>query len=233
MQRKKTPSVDTPRETISVRMPKELYTRVKLAVPWDMSRKQFLEKIIYDAAKAKRDELNVQELDALSINNDTQVQERSQHATSILSWTETEVEIRMYATNRIGLLMAGRARILVPLNKTGLAHPKTGQPNILFAVLCGLAHGYKFGAGERVEDKDKACKSRLCKSLNLLTGIGGDPFLRRDKKGGYRPLFKVVDRRNAAAKRAKRHAIEVQFSETRDYTIEQDETAKWLDKYEQ
>jgi hypothetical protein len=54
MKRKNPPSVDTPRETISIKVPKELMTQIKMAVPWDISRKQFIENIVYDAARAIR-----------------------------------------------------------------------------------------------------------------------------------------------------------------------------------
>jgi hypothetical protein len=231
MQRANPPPVDPPLRRYYVNVPKELHTWLKLAVPFDQSLKQFLENSVLDGLRAMRGEASAQDLEALPKNSALPSQEPSQHATPTPGWSD--VEIRLYATNRVGLSIAGGARIMVPLNQIGLTHPRTDQPNKQFAVLYGLAHGHRFGAGQIADGKDKTCKNRLCKSLTLLTGIGNDPFLPRDKKDGYRPRFKLVDRQNAAAKRAKRYAIEVQFNETHDYTIEQDETAKWLDNFEQ
>jgi hypothetical protein len=231
MQPANPPSIDSPLRSYYVNVPTKLYTWLKLAVPFDQSLKQFLENSVPDGLKAMRREAWGQDMEAQPESSAHPIQEPGQHATPTPSWND--VEIRLYATNRLGLSTAGGARTMVPLSGVGLTHPRTGQPSKQFAVLCGLAHGRRLGMGKIAIAKDKTCKSRLCKSLRLLTGIRDDPFFPRDQMDGYKPRFTLVDCRSDAARRAKRYAFEEQFSETRDYAIEPDDAGKWLEENEQ
>jgi hypothetical protein len=149
----------------------------------------------------------------------------------VLNWSN--VEIRLYATGKISYSVADGQRMTSNLKMLGLIDGRSNQPNQLFGILFGLAHGRVFGAGEVVERKDKTRKARLCKALKQLTGMHGDPFLPRDKKGGYKPRFNLIDCRSDAAERAKRYAREEQFMETRDYAVEPDPADDWLNDNDQ
>jgi hypothetical protein len=71
MQRKNPPSADTALERFNIHVPEELYTRIKMSVPFDISRKQFLENLFYEAARASRSGANAREQDPQSTILDT------------------------------------------------------------------------------------------------------------------------------------------------------------------
>jgi hypothetical protein len=147
-------------------------------------------------------------------------------ATPVATWAE--VQYTLLANYKLKYSGAGAVLRTMLLSEIGLLDRKTGHPNRQFQVLSDIAGGRAFGAGRTVTDKEKTCKSKLCKLLRAITGLTGDPFFDRNEVDGYQPRFVLVDSRGDANRRAIRNSYHEEFHDTKSYDNEDDPAAKWL-----
>jgi hypothetical protein len=100
------------------------------------------------------------------------------------------------------------------LTEVGFKGKKKTEPNEQFLVLVGMATGKKFPPNQRTKIDSKKI-SNLRSSLKRLVSINSkdDPFCEFNEADGWRPRFKLIDKRNAGDQRAKDRAIHTPFNE--------------------
>lgn len=101
------------------------------------------------------------------------------------------------------------------LTEVGFKGKKKTEPNEQFVVLVGMAIGKKFPSDQRTKIDSKKI-SDLRSSLKRLASINSkaDPFCEFNEADGWRPRFKLIDRRNAGDQRAKERASHTSFNES-------------------
>ena len=143
-----------------------------------------------------------------------------------------DVEIRIYADYRIGYSINKGKLVREHFREIGLMGERKSVPNALGVTLIRLSQGAKFPIGRTAEAKDKTALSKLRGALKKLTGISSDPFYPFNEGDGWKPRFRVEDKRTSADDRAKKGAIAVSFDEqchgAKDYEDETDEAQDWI-----
>ncbi|MEE8057415.1 MAG: hypothetical protein V3T17_06225 [Pseudomonadales bacterium] len=142
-----------------------------------------------------------------------------------------EITIALYVNNRIGFSqldgqgLSGDKAIhdIGLINKKNQKLNKAG--NALFCLL-----RKKFPTGNRATKPDSQTMKRLRTALHELTGIKGNPFYSFNSADGWKPKFKLIDRRDAANERAKERALFCDYNDVRDYDNERDAADNFLKK---
>ena len=143
-----------------------------------------------------------------------------------------KVTIKIYKDWRIGFLLGNKQHKISSFQDIGLIGKRKLIPNQPGLILIALSKGGKFPKGKNPSAADTTAMSKLRRSLERLTGITADPFVKVNVGDGWKPRFKLVDDTRNADERAKAEAKHVQFVETRDYDDEDeskdDDASKWL-----
>ena len=144
------------------------------------------------------------------------------------------VTIKIYADHRLGVFLDNGKSRRASFRDVGLMGRRKNEPNKLGGILIGLSEGKEFPPKKYIEAKDKTAVSKLRRSLVVLTGLAGAPFLPFNEADGWKPRFKLIDDRRNADERAKARARHGEYDDTQeyaaspDYEDEGDATADWL-----
>lgn len=159
------------------------------------------------------------------------------HATSAVDTSSTpldwsQVTIKLYAANRLGVkLGAGNFRSMA-YQDIGLMGRRKNDPNMLGGLLMCLAIGKRYPTTSRPTGAEKAKLSKLRSILVRITGIDGDPFFPITPDRGWTPRFTIIDDTRNAENRAKERVVFEEYDDTRNYEREDDEAQRWLDENE-
>ena len=141
------------------------------------------------------------------------------------------IEIRIRKDNKIAHSYNSGPWFEKSFADIGLLDKKTQKPNRQGSILIALSMGMKFPDKGNISPKDKTSISKLRSSLKALTGIESDPFIPFTDADGWKPRFKLIDRRKDADERERKTAIHEQYEDDRLLFDQLDDTAGiWLDE---
>ena len=127
------------------------------------------------------------------------------------SWKE--VTIKIYADYKIGYSIDNKNWKRSSFIEIGLMGKRKLEPNELGGILIGLSIKQKYPTNGIALGGNKTAISKINKSLVKLTGLSGHAFYKFNKGDGYKPIFKLIDDRGNADKRAKKEAVHVSYDE--------------------
>jgi len=151
----------------------------------------------------------------------------------------TEVTITLYPNNLIEFAARGNA-IRVNQGSAGFIDNRNGNFNTSWVILLCLADGRLLNDAElsKVASNPKKAISNLRSHLKGLLGFTQNPFFSYNKTYGWKPCFKLIDKRGAADVYARGARLsfdalgEEQVSRLASDAIqnddENDEAARWL-----
>jgi len=118
------------------------------------------------------------------------------------------VTIRLQAGNKIKFTVSGGKSRTRDLEGTELCDKRKKKLRRSGLLLSGLAEQASIPPGKNRNERNSRSKavSILRSSLNKLSSLSGDPFYDHNPSDGWKPRFKVLDRRNAASERAEEKA---------------------------
>ena len=120
-----------------------------------------------------------------------------------LSWNEIQIDF-VAGDSGSALLNVSARKVTrrIALAELELINRKTGEMNHQGGVLLALASGHRAQTNSKMPRR----LSRLRTALKKHFGIDSDPFETYCQQAGYKPVFVVYDKRDAADERAKKNA---------------------------
>jgi hypothetical protein len=125
------------------------------------------------------------------------------------------ITIRLLPENRIKFAVNGKSLGISELHGTELLHKRTKKlrtPGLLLEDLAKRPSIPSALSGKERSSRRKAV-SILRSTLSDLSGISSDPFYAHNPGDGWKPRFKLLDRRSAAEERAEEKAVHIPFND--------------------
>ena len=120
-----------------------------------------------------------------------------------LSWNEIQIDFVAGESGSVLLNVSARQKARrIALAELDLINRKNGEMNHQGAVLLALALRNRLPNSREMPRR----VSRLRDVLKKHFGIDSDPFDPYNQQAGYKPVFKVSDKRNSADERARKNA---------------------------
>lgn len=139
-----------------------------------------------------------------------------EHADQPSNWNGVTLELR--AANKLRVI-AKDYRKDHHLEGTVLLHKSTKELTAVGSLLLKIAEKGRIpnhSPGKSASSRIKTPVSKLKKALAQITGISAEPFFEFSLTDGWKPHFKMVDKRYANEERARIQATHVSFEDNRD-----------------